>query len=140
MQNCFREYPEVYGSELESDAADDEDDMPSPAAPAHAQSERPSPTQPESVPKAAYADSSPAPAPQKPAPTGIAAAEKGNRTLEPTSQPPPGSERPNLGLVPDDYKPETGVKSQEPTSESERLVPKGAHDAGERGTEKLERK
>ena len=26
MQNCFREYPEVYGSELDSDA-DDEDDL-----------------------------------------------------------------------------------------------------------------
>ncbi|KAF9729351.1 hypothetical protein PMIN02_012002 [Paraphaeosphaeria minitans] len=36
MQDCFRKYPEVYGSELESDADDDEDDLSAEGAPATA--------------------------------------------------------------------------------------------------------
>lgn len=39
MQNCFREYPEIYGSELDSDADDDEDDIPADAAPVPAAAE-----------------------------------------------------------------------------------------------------
>jgi hypothetical protein len=33
MQGCFRKYPEVYGSELDSDADDDEDDLPADGEP-----------------------------------------------------------------------------------------------------------
>jgi len=162
MQNCFRKYPEVYGSELDSDA-DDEDDMTAGAA-THA------PAHSESTPTAAYSDSTPAPSSKpatssKPAqnksapqaapsksPPESAPADKGKLSLERSSQPSSSQDRPGLGLVPDNYKPDaksdTGranqaaaqTKSQEPTSESEQLVPKAAHDAGDANTEVLERK
>jgi intermembrane space import and assembly protein 40 len=98
MQNCFREYPEVYGSELEADDDDDEDAQVD--APANVQERDP-----------------------QRARTG--------------------------GLVPETYKPDTGVEAQQPASqasaheqvsESERLVPKAAHDEGEEGTGVLERR
>jgi len=142
MQNCFRKYPEVYGSELDSDA-DDEDDMTVDAAPAHS----------EATPTAAYADTTPTPSskpaasskpapapassssssPKSQSPTEAAPADKAKHFPERTSQPPPSK---GLDLVPNNYKPNT----QEQTIESERLVPKAAHDAGDKGTERLERK
>jgi intermembrane space import and assembly protein 40 len=101
MQNCFREYPEVYGSELE---ADDDDEDAQVDAPANVQ--------------------------------------------ERDAQPQPHRARTG-GLVPETYKPDTGVEAQQPpsqasayeqVSESERLVPKAAHDEGEEGTGVLERR
>jgi intermembrane space import and assembly protein 40 len=154
MQNCFREYPEVYGSELEGDDAEEEDDRPLNAS-------APAPTHSESVPADAYSDSTPAPSSResssKSAPqheTG--AADKGKQSFERSSKPPSAESakdnRSKLGLVPDNYKPDaktdtergeqaaTQVKSLEPTSESEQLVPKAAHDAGDANTKRLQRK
>ncbi|KAL5117835.1 Oxidoreductase [Pleosporales sp. CAS-2024a] len=111
MQNCFREYPEVYGSELEADEADDQDDM---AAPAPA------------------TESSEAPSQQE---TG--AADKGKQSAEQTSKPSTSESHSQLDLVPSNYKPDT---SSEPVSESEELVPKAAHDAKDVNTPVLERK
>lgn len=155
MQNCFREHPDVYGSEMEGeDAEDEEQDLSVHASSEGATSDH---AQSESIPPPAYSDSSRAPPPKpsnpaqnKPAPkpsksqdrpaptTDSAPADKAKHTPETSSQPRSGSERPNLGLVPDDYKPSAEkVKDEEPTSESERLVPKGAHDAGEEGTARV---
>lgn len=173
MQNCFRKYPEVYGSEMDGEDADEdveegvahvatENARSERAIPEHASTkERATPehAQSESIPAPAYSDSTPAPSSKpaedkpahessqsqdksiksqdRPAPkTDAAPADKAKQSPERTSQAPSRSERPNLGLVPEDYKP----KDEEPTSESEKLVPKGAHDDGEEGTEKLERK
>ncbi|KAH3971674.1 mitochondrial import inner membrane translocase TIM40 [Parastagonospora nodorum] len=130
MQNCFREYPEVYGSELEGDE-DEGEDLPAPGQP------QPQP-QSESTPTAAYSDSTPAPS-SKPRETG--ASEKAKLSGEPDSKPSsttaakstvssgsdskPAETKNNLGLVPDNYKPDA---KEEPVSESEELVPKAAHD------------
>ena len=99
MQGCFRQHPDVYGSELEADADDEDDDLAAEEAPADAQS-------------------TPGP-------------------LSSTS-----SAKEDAGLVPDDYRPsgatdranraaEQVKQAHEPTSESEHLVPKAAHDATE---------
>ena len=161
MQNCFREYPEVYGSELDSDA-DDEDDM-------TATPETPS------NPSNAQQDSS-----LQPATNDHAASAKGKFSGERNSKP----HTPENSLVPEEYKPNAKhnpvndargdmssldsekekekekskqkpkgesdterankaraqVKSQEPVRESESMVPKASHDASEKGTGKLERK
>lgn len=146
MQNCFREYPEVYGSELEADdAQDDDDDLTTdPATPSAAHSE--------STPTAVYSDSTSAPASRsthsnesssRPAPqreTGASDKGKlsGERNSKPQSAESAADNRSKLGLVPDNYKPD--AKSDEPTSESEQLVPKAAHDAGDANTEVLQRK
>lgn len=155
MQTCFRKYPEVYGSELDSDA-DDEDDLPTESAPAYADSTSTSTSlHSQSESKAAHSDSTPARSPKSSAPqkstsndesapakpnlnstSETASADKGKLSSEHSSKPPTSSERPGLGLVPDNYKP----KTQEPVSESEELVPKGAHDAGDEGTGSLKRK
>jgi hypothetical protein len=57
IQNCLRKYPKVYDWELESDAADDDDEdyQSAHATPEHAQSHT------ESIPPSAYSDSTPAP-------------------------------------------------------------------------------
>jgi len=164
MQNCFREYPEVYGSELDADA-DDEDDMT--ATPE-------TPSNP-SNPSNAQQDSS-----LQPATNDHAASAKGKFSGERNSKP----HTPENSLVPEEYKPNAKhnpvndargdmssldsekekekekskqkpkgesdterankaraqVKSQEPVSESESMVPKASHDASEKGTGKLERK
>jgi intermembrane space import and assembly protein 40 len=133
MQDCFREHPDVYGSELESDAADDEDELTVDAA--HAESTPPSrsTSSAESTSKPAFRSE-------------IGLAEKGKMSAEPTSTPQSAEKvtegRPPLGLVPDNYKPDTtsDSQSQEPVSESESLVPRAAHDTQDGNTEVLGRK
>jgi intermembrane space import and assembly protein 40 len=120
MQNCFREYPEVYGSELEGQD-DDEDDLATDATPA-----------PQSATSAESSSSS------------------SSRTKsQPESSSKSTDGRPGLDLVPNSYKPDsaldtersaTQIKSNEPVSESETLVPKAAHDAADENTKRLERK
>jgi intermembrane space import and assembly protein 40 len=123
MQNCFREYPEVYGSELEGDDEDNEDDMPTNAAPASADSTPPSTLSGESS------------SPRTKSHPEASTADQGQLSSEPSSQPPSAervsSGRPKLDLVPNSYKPDD-AKSPEPVSESEHLVPKAAHDAVEK--------
>jgi intermembrane space import and assembly protein 40 len=113
MQNCFREYPEVYGSELEGDEEDERG-------------------------VTAPGDDASAPA------------DKGKLSQEPSSTPRHG--RAQTDLVPETYKPDADsdteradqtaetARSQEPVSESETLVPKAAHDAGDANTKILGRK
>jgi intermembrane space import and assembly protein 40 len=168
MQNCFREYPEVYGSELDSDADDDEDDMAAPAQPQSEEQETPTRSSPTST-SAPDADSSNA---QSQSPSGArdndhAASAKGKFSGEPSSKPPTpekktGDRNPIYDATGDmsstekeqrsKKKPQGSsaaerakqakkqVENQEPVSESERLVPKAAHDAQEKGTGVLERK
>jgi intermembrane space import and assembly protein 40 len=143
MQNCFREYPEVYGSELEGDDADNEDDLTADAA-------SPAPAHSESTPAAAYSDSTDASRSSyanekssKPSSHGeIGASEKGKLSGERSSKPhtsdSTAENKSKLGLVPDNYKPD--ARSNEPISESEHMVPKAAHDAGDANTEILQRK
>lgn len=159
MQNCFREYPEIYGSELDADADDDEDDMT--AAPAstetQAQSSNTLALQADSAPKLTTSnDSTPA---QDKSSTQYSSKPKSS----------------DAGLVPEEYRPErkhnpvfdarddmssvesekdksdnaiaksakkagAQAKNQEPISESKDLVPKASHDADEQGTEKLSRR
>jgi intermembrane space import and assembly protein 40 len=158
MQNCFREYPEVYGSELDAD--DDEDDDMT-AAPASAETSKQS-----STTFAPQADSAP-----KHATNEDSVSAQATSAVESNSKP----SAPGAGLVPEEYRPErkhnpvfdargdmssvesekekskqkpkdeakkadAQVKSQEPVSESKNLVPKASHDAGEPGTEKLARR
>lgn len=158
MQDCFRQYPEVYGSEIDSDDAEDEDDMTADLA---APSDFPSDSVSSDV---------------QTAPTSSQRPRQSNASREPALQPHSAEKveanRRELGLVPDNYQPEPKgdarsvapaestsnpkpnasssteranqarqqVKSQEQTSESESLVPKAAHDAGDANTEKLQRK
>lgn len=153
MQNCFRKYPEVYGSELDSDA-DDDDELPAEATqPTHAAADAASPkehTSASQVPQAATS-AAPQPTASSSSPSSKAAqtrrAEKGAHYSEPSSQ--PRARTPELALVPDEYKPEGNsgteraaqqTKSHEPVSESESLVPKAAFDAGDENTKVLERK
>jgi intermembrane space import and assembly protein 40 len=133
MQNCFREYPEVYGSELEGDDEDNEDDMPADAAPAPASAETASPRI-KSHPETSAVDqgklfsepsSKPAPGPE----TSTTAGEQ--PSWQPQSAEKVADGRPALSLVPNGYKPDD-AKNNEPVSESESLVPKAAHDAVER--------
>ncbi|EMD85957.1 hypothetical protein COCC4DRAFT_74577 [Bipolaris maydis ATCC 48331] len=162
MQNCFREYPEIYGSELDSDDADD--DM----------SAAPEPAETSSQPSTAFApqaDSAP-----KLATTEDSGLVKDRSTGERKSKP----IAPDAGLVPEEYKSESRhnpvfdargdmssvesekekssqkpkdtsdtakakkadaqMKKQEPVSESKSLVPKDSHDASEPGTERLSQK
>lgn len=104
MQGCFRQHPDVYGSELESDADDEEDDFSAEGVPADAQST--------------------------------------SGPLSATS-----SAKEDAGLVPDDYRPSGATdrankaaaqvkRDHEPTSESEELVPKAAHDATDANVQK----
>lgn len=110
MQGCFRKYPEVYGSELDSDADDDEDDLSTEGAPATA---------------VADADS-----------------QSTSGPLSSTS-----SAKNDSSLVPDEYRSsgatdraskatENLKRDPEPTSESEQLDPKAAHDASDANVEK----
>jgi intermembrane space import and assembly protein 40 len=161
MQNCFREYPEVYGSELEGDGADEDDDLPTESTPAADYSD--------STPAAAYSDSTPATASSDttPPPSRSATstsessssrtksrpetgnADQGKLSSEPSSIPKSNEGRRELDLVPNSYKPDsavetersaTQIKNSESVSESESLVPKAAHDAGDANTARLERK
>ncbi|KAF1836454.1 hypothetical protein BDW02DRAFT_567043 [Decorospora gaudefroyi] len=99
MQNCFREYPEVYGSELDSDA-DDEDDM---SAPSPATEETPTSSSPSSTPpRDAYSSSNAQPSPASQATSNDhAASAKGKFSGQPNSKP----HTPDNSLVPENYKP-----------------------------------
>jgi intermembrane space import and assembly protein 40 len=127
MQNCFRQYPEVYGSEID---ADDDDDMTADAA---ADVSTPSDSTPQPAlsgdngPSKASATSD-APLAKEPVQK-----ESNRKSVASTSGPHSAEKvaenRRELGLVPENYRPEEKeVKKQEPVSESESLVPKAAHD------------
>ncbi|USP75617.1 Mitochondrial intermembrane space import and assembly protein 40 [Curvularia clavata] len=150
MQNCFREYPEIYGSELDADADDDEDDMataPASTETSSGQSSNASPLQADSAPKLTPSEDS------------TSAQDKSKPSAS------------DAGLVPEEYRPErkhnpvfdargdmssvesekdkkddttakkaSSAKNQEPVSESKDLVPKSSHDSDEKGTEKLSRR
>ncbi|KAL1608509.1 Oxidoreductase [Paraconiothyrium brasiliense] len=106
MQGCFRKYPDVYGSELESDADDDEDDLSAEAAPA----------------------------------TAVADATRPDAQSTPSPLSTPSSSKHDSSLVPQEYRPSSATdranKATEPTSESEQLIPKAAHDASDAKVEK----
>ncbi|EMD62310.1 hypothetical protein COCSADRAFT_120837 [Bipolaris sorokiniana ND90Pr] len=152
MQNCFREYPEIYGSELDSDDADD--DMSAAPEPAETSSQPSTDFTPQadSVPKLATTEES-----------GLVQVKStGEHKSKPIAQ--------DDGLVPEEYRPDSKhnpvfdargdmssvesekekssqkpkdasdsakAKKQEPVSESKSLVPKASHDASESGTERL---
>jgi intermembrane space import and assembly protein 40 len=144
MQNCFRKYPEVYGSELEGADDDDEPELSGDAAtPALANTNSSQSAQSLETPRT---PSSHKAQPQRE--TG--APDKAKMSSEPSSKPAASekaeTESRSLGLVPDNYKP-SATKSEEPVSESEEpvseskdLVPKAAFDAGDENTKVLERK
>ena len=138
MQNCFREYPEIYGSELD---ANDEDDMSASAQPQSSEEETPRP-------QSQYSSSS-----ETSKPTGSEnrnpiydargdmssteeVLEKEKSQEEKKSQEEvkgkTDTERANAA--------KKQVQAQQPVSESERLVPKAAHDGEERGTGVLGKK
>jgi intermembrane space import and assembly protein 40 len=158
MQNCFREYPDVYGSELDSDA-DDEDDMSSPAQPQS--EETPTRSSPASTPSPdAYSSNTQSQSSQtsQPHTTNHAASGKGKFSGEPNSKPhvpgkadrnPIYDARGDMSSTDEAQKSKEEVKgntdteranaakkqvkSQQPVSESERMVPKAAHDALKKG-------
>jgi intermembrane space import and assembly protein 40 len=185
MQNCFREYPDVYGSELDSDA-DDEDDMSSPTQPQSSTSEetrtRSSPASTPSPDTYSSNTQSQSSQTSQPRDNDHAASAKGKFSGEPNSKPHGPSHED--ALVPQGHKPVAGqtssrnpiydargdmssteemqeqekkrskeevkgnsdteranaakkqVKSQQPVSESERMVPKAAHDEKDKVTER----
>ncbi|KAJ4289015.1 Oxidoreductase [Kalmusia sp. IMI 367209] len=108
MQGCFRQYPEIYGSELDSDA-DDEDDIPADAAPATTAAETSALAETQGAKSQAQSASDPLKAPL--------------------------SKEQDSGMVPDSYRPSSETE-REPVSESEQLVPKAAHDASNATAEK----
>lgn len=134
MQNCFRQYPEVYGSEIDTD---DDDDMTADAA---ADVSTPSDTTPQPALSGETNTSSPNPAAnatsnaEAPVAKEPVKKEQKKKSVAPASAGPHSAEkvaenRRELGLVPENYRPEEKeVKKQEPVSESESLVPKAAHD------------
>jgi intermembrane space import and assembly protein 40 len=108
MQDCFREHPDVYGSELEG--AEDEDEGAEMAG--AGETDAPRTMEASSRPASDKEDS---------------LAHKAKFGAEPSSTPHAGDGRPPLDLVPDNYKPD--AKNEEPVSESEELVPRAAHSA-----------
>ncbi|CAO2653710.1 Nn.00g031210.m01.CDS01 [Neocucurbitaria sp. VM-36] len=129
MQNCFRQYPEVYGSELDSDADDDDDMTADVATPSDFQpSDSPSPSSSSSDAQAAD------PSSQK---ADHSTSAKAKQSGEPSSKPRSSLES-KLDLVPDNYKQE--AKSADPASESESLVPRAAFDTKEANTGVSQRK
>ncbi|KAJ4377064.1 Oxidoreductase [Didymella sp. IMI 355093] len=137
MQNCFRQYPEIYGSEIDND---DDDDMTADAAadvstPGSSSSE---PAQPVQSGEKNTASPSPATDARSNAEAPVAKEpvkkESKTKSVAPASSGPHSADkveqnRRELGLVPENYRPEEKeVKGQSETSESESLVPKAAHD------------
>ena len=117
MQDCFRQHPDIYGSELEEDQEQEQEqqelDAPAPAPDA------PIPT---STPLTASLD-------QQPIPESATSAKS-----EPPSS--PLSSSPDLSAGASDTERARAAKQQvesdhgsEPISESDDLVPKAAHDA-----------
>lgn len=106
MQDCFREHPDIYGSELEEDddAPPDDQDALSPPDPSDA-----------AIPASAtsaISDSQPPPPPS-------------SATNSPTSEPATGSDTDRARAAKQQVERDHG----EPLSESEEMVPKAAHDA-----------
>lgn len=132
MQNCFRQYPEVYGSEIDTD---DDDDMTADAA-TDVSTPSSAPTTSSPSPATSATTSATTSSTSSPTPNADAPAKKDSPTksVAPASSGPHSAEkvaenRRELGLVPENYRPEEKeVKKQEPVSESESLVPKAAHD------------
>ena len=111
MQNCFREHPDIYGSELEEDDAPAEEGAPSP---------------------------SPAPPPDSGDGSIPAAATSATPELQP---PPSSSPNPSAAGTSDTERAQAAkqqVESDhgEPASESDEMVPKAAHDATGANAEK----
>ncbi|KAF2998867.1 Oxidoreductase [Curvularia kusanoi] len=122
MQNCFRQYPEIYGSEIDTD---DDDDMTADAA-ADVATPASSASQENTLSGASPASSATdaAPVAKEPKRKSVAPATEGPHSPEKVAE-----NRRELGLVPEHYRPEEKeVKRKEPVSESETLVPKAAHD------------
>lgn len=111
MQTCFRSHPDIYGSELQED--DDDDDAPPPeeAAPSLS-SPILSPTPSDAAIPVAATSASPEPQP-------LSSADPSNLGEEGTSN----TERAQAA------KRQVEREHGEPTSESDELVPKAAHDA-----------
>lgn len=132
MQNCFRQYPEIYGSEIDTD---DDDDMTADAAADVSTPASSNTSEPALSGEKNTANPSPASnATDAPVAKEPVAKESKTKTVAPASSGPHSAEkvaqnRRELGLVPENYRPEEkAVKGQEETSESESLVPKAAHD------------
>jgi intermembrane space import and assembly protein 40 len=162
MQNCFRQYPEVYGSELDSDA-DDEDETAADLAASESTPATSASGSPSLSASDVSSDAQTTPSRSRQNETDHAAAAKGKVSSGPSSKPHSAEQveanRRELGLVPDNYKPDQKTsavegssdteranqaaqqtKSREPVSESESLVPKAAFDASDDNTKVLERK
>lgn len=114
MQGCFRKYPDVYGSELESDAEEDDDDLTADAASATVAVD------------AGHSDSESAAQPLK----ASTSAKQSDSGLVPKEY------RPNNETDRAKKATEQVKQDHEPASESEQLVPKAAHDASDVKVEK----
>ncbi|KAF2849462.1 hypothetical protein T440DRAFT_469229 [Plenodomus tracheiphilus IPT5] len=145
MQDCFRQYPEIYGSEIDPDDADEEDDL---AADLAASESAPGSSNTNTASLSASdmsSDAQSAPFSSQPRKLSGEKPRSGPHSPEKLE-----ANRRELGLVPENYQPDamteaTGDKGTEEmattrTSESERVVPKAAFDAGDEGTRTLERK
>jgi intermembrane space import and assembly protein 40 len=109
MQNCFRQYPEIYGSEIDKDdAADDDDD--------DDVDDADFPTAPATTTTASAASAS--------------AANPQQASSTPHSAEKVAENRRELGLVPENYRPESQTKA-DATKHEDSLVPKAAHDGRE---------
>lgn len=137
MQNCFRQYPEVYGSELDSDADDSDDmtaDVATPSEP-HPSDSAPSSSTTQSTattPSSQQTDHA----------TAAKAKQSGEPSSKPRSSPSPSSMTADgkFDLVPDNYKQDAEAKSPGPASESAGLVPKAAFDTREANAQVEEKK
>ncbi|KAG9198562.1 Oxidoreductase [Epicoccum nigrum] len=119
MQNCFRQYPEIYGSEIDTD---DDDDMTADAA---ADVSAPAAGRENTASADRATSATDAPVEKESKSKSAVTASEGPHSPEKVAE-----NRRELGLVPENYRPaEKEVKSKEPVSESESLVPKAAHDA-----------
>jgi intermembrane space import and assembly protein 40 len=114
MQNCFRQYPEIYGSEIDKDDAadDDVDDDDFPTAPA-----------------ASSTSTSTSTASSDPAPVNASSASPQQASSTPHSAEKVAENRRELGLVPENYRPEESKADS--TKHEDSLVPKAAHDGRE---------
>ncbi|KAI8941727.1 hypothetical protein NX059_002933 [Plenodomus lindquistii] len=164
MQDCFRQYPEIYGSEIDPDDAEEEGDMTADLATSESASGSSKPSSPD-----VSSDAQTAPSSQESRQLSGDKPRSGPHSPDKLE-----ANRRELGLVPENYQPEaatdatsynnsedaatrspSGSNSTErsknatnqvkqenrtQTSESERAVPKAAHDAGDKGTKTLERK
>ncbi|QDS70782.1 hypothetical protein FKW77_004154 [Venturia effusa] len=120
MQDCFRAHPDIYGAELEDDEEDIQGEGGS-KAPVAASAEEASPLP---VP-VSQSEQAPAPAPaaqrREPAP---AAKNEESAPAAKREDPSPSSKTEKAKAATEQVK-----RDHEPTSESERLVPRAAHDA-----------